>query len=315
MSEASAALAVLATAIFACAAPLAAQRAPRAPLVLELPASTRALGMGNAFLLGSDDADAVFYNPSFAEGLRGFSLAAQRYGDESTLFTAAGGGEWLGGGLGVGLQALDYAVAPGGAGVHEREQDLLGGITTTGAEPVAVSERAATLAFGHRIRGVRAGLAGKLIQQRHGPHETATVAADAAVGADTHGLAIGLAVHDFGRDLRIDGAPVPLPTRVSLQLATRRSITLGPLDLRAAAQLTRSRGGTLLPGGGLELDYWPVIGRTFYARAGARRVEDFDGNPLTLGVGFTGDDIGLDYAYEPFGASGRVHRLGVRWKP
>ncbi len=287
---------------------LAAQSAPRTPLVLELPASTRALGMGNAFLLGSADAAGLFYDPAYADGLRGFSLGAERFGGESTLLTLAGGGAWLGGALAGGLQSLDYAAAASPILRRERERDL----TATGALPVA--EHVATLGYGRPVRGLRVGVAAKLVEQRSGVIHSATVAGDVGFGADVSILAIGLALHDFGRDLRVDRVPVPLPTRVSLQLATRRSVTLGPLDLRAAAALARSRDGTLLPGGGIELGYWPVVGRTFYLRAGARRVEDYGGSPLTLGAGFTGDAIGLDYAYESFNGAA-AHRFEVRWRP
>ena len=45
------------------ASPCLAQSDNVAPLVLELPASTRALGLGGAFVLSSPASGAVFYNP------------------------------------------------------------------------------------------------------------------------------------------------------------------------------------------------------------------------------------------------------------
>src|SRR5690554_7485601 len=44
--------------------------------VLELPASARALSLGNAFAVGTVDSDALFYAPAFSSALRGFSLGA-----------------------------------------------------------------------------------------------------------------------------------------------------------------------------------------------------------------------------------------------
>jgi hypothetical protein len=35
---------------------------------------------------------------------------------------------------------------------------------------------------------------------------------------------------------------------------------------------------------------------------------------VTLGAGFTGDRIALDYAFQSFGDRGDAHRIGLRWR-
>jgi hypothetical protein len=67
------------------------------------------------------------------------------------------------------------------------------------------------------------------------------------------------------------------------------------------------------PAAGVEAAYWPITGRTFFARAGVRRPEQGE-QPFTLGAGFAGDKIIVDYAFEPFEGGRRAHRFGVKWR-
>jgi len=60
-------------------APAKAQTRDKGPLILELPASTRALSLGNAFALGFRDSDAVFYHPGLLGRAQGFGASLQRF--------------------------------------------------------------------------------------------------------------------------------------------------------------------------------------------------------------------------------------------
>jgi hypothetical protein len=80
----------------------------------------------------------------------------------------------------------------------------------------------------------------------------------------------------------------------------------------AAAAVSYREDGTFTPHAGIEVAYWPVSGRTFIGRVGVRYIEDSDIRPLTLGAGFTGDRIGIDYGYQGYDGSEVVHRVGVR---
>jgi hypothetical protein len=69
----------------------------------------------------------------------------------------------------------------------------------------------------------------------------------------------------------------------------------------------------VLPALGVELAYWPITGRTFFVRGGVRRPEE-GAQPFTLGAGYAGDKIILDYALDPFEGGRRAHRFGVKWR-
>lgn len=285
------------------------QNRDRAPLVLELPASTRALGMGGAFPLGSNESDAVFYNAALSGSLRGISIAAQWFGSRSDLFTASGATQWLGGAVAFGLQALDYAVSADALTDDWRGASLLG---ATGEIPIA--ERVASLAYVRRVKGIRVAVTGKLIEQRNAGERDATVGADISTGLPVGPFLLGLAAQNLGMAATIMGQEIPLPDRITLGIATPRTTTVGPLDVGWAAGVSRLHGGRIGAGGGLEISWWPIIGRTFTGRIGYRYEEDVDLEPVTLGAAFSGDRISIDYAWGRYEGGTNVHRFGLRWR-
>ena len=103
--------------------PISAQNERPMPLVLQLPMNTRALGMGNAYVLAQGDADALFYHPGLLDTSRGIALSMSRYGSESSLFAPAAAAEWYRGGVALGLQTLSYSEANFGAGAFARDAD------------------------------------------------------------------------------------------------------------------------------------------------------------------------------------------------
>jgi hypothetical protein len=286
-------------------APAAGQTA-RAPVVLELPVSVRAAALGHAFVLGSIDANSLFHNAAFGESLRGVSGTAHAHGARSTVHAVAGGMEWWGAAVGIGLQSVSYVPdASGDAGVAGR---LLG----RGPDPV--HEQVAALSYARRVRGLRAGLVGKWVEQRTGVQRAGGVAADIAIGTTLGPIMIGLTAQNLGPSLSIAGRDAPLPDRVTLG-ASARPLPVGPLDVTATAAAGRDTRGNLFAGGGAEVSWWPIVGRTFSARlGGTTTAADPGARPLTVGAGFAGDRIALDYAFQSFGERGDVHRIGVRWR-
>jgi len=103
-------------------APLHAQDRERGPLILELPSSTRALALGDAFQLASRDPDAVFYHPGRIARAQGLVASLQRFNANGTLTSLSAGLAWFGGGVALGIQSLAYE-APARAG-HD-VQDIL----------------------------------------------------------------------------------------------------------------------------------------------------------------------------------------------
>jgi hypothetical protein len=269
--------------------------------VLRLPASTRALAMGNAFVAGRGS-EVVFYNPALLALQPGLAAAAQRYNSARTLGTVSAAlatGPW---GAGVGAQMLDYEVravpvGPGG----------IGPVTT-----IAASSLAATLAGSAQFKGVRVGLAGKYVEERLGNTRTGTAAADVGAARDVGPVSVGLAVQNVGGDLRIGGLKTEMPRRATLGAAFG-GYPLGTyFDLAATAAVSVLRNGDVMPAGGVELTYVPLEGWAFSLRAGAHRTELEGEQPVTAGAGISLDRVSLDYAYERFAGQGAAHRVGLR---
>lgn len=270
------------------------------PIVLTQAGSTRALSLGNAFVLGSTDSDAIFYNAAFLEQLRGIGGSVQWIAAEGVqvgrLVTVSGAAEWWRGAVAVGVKAMHYdAVGDDIFPAHAPASGLVAAVT-----------------HARRVWRLRLAATGKLVEQRLGDHRDATVAFDLATAANVSFFSFGLAVQDVGPHLDVDAsfADNDLPSRVTLALATRAR-PLGPLDILATGAFTTEFDGDITAGSGVELAYWPVSGRTFAARLGGLR--DAGGEArLTLGAGFTGDRIAVDYVF--VSTPERTHRIGLRWR-
>lgn len=289
------------------ATPVAAQRPGTLPLVPLLPGSTRALGLGGAYPIGATDSDAIFYNPAVNERLRGASLAVQWAGSAATHYTLSAGIDWWGGALGLGVMATDY---------HTTVSDTVfpadspARLLVRGESPV--SERTALLSYGRRIKGLRLAATGKLLEQRVQTERNVTAALDVATALNISHFTVGLSARNLGPGIEYLGRDYDLPLRAALNASSNNALPAGPFDLGAAAEVSWTRHGEVVPAGGIELSYWPVAGRTFSLRAGGRRPLDGE-KPFTLGGGFTGDRISIDYAFVPYD-DGEVHRVGVRWR-
>mgnify|MGYP001821118100 FL=1 len=288
---------------------------PRGPIILTLPGSTRALSLGNAFLLGSRDSDVLFYNPGLLDRAQGFAGSLQLYGSSSSLATFSAGTSWFSGNVAIGIQSLSYGV--------ESAQVLLGddapGYPTDPGSlrdngDVGVGELVVSAGYSRTLFGIRMGLAGKYIQERFGRSRANTGAVDLGAAKNAGPVTLGLAAQNIGGTISIPGEDVSLPTRFTLGAGSQSKV-VGPLDVSAATALSYQLDGDLIPSIGLEVAYWPVTGRTFFARMGFRHLpEEMSGTPLTFGGGFTGDSIVLDYAYEGFDKGTPSHRFTLGWR-
>jgi hypothetical protein len=281
----------LALAALALAALAPAARA-QAQLVLQLPASTRAAALGNSYAMASAESDAIFYHPALLNSARGIAGSVAFHGSDGRQFGVSGALEWWNGGVGFGLQTVSY-----------------GGLASTG--PSAGGESVASAAYARTLLGFRIGVAGKLIDLRIRDERDETAAADIGIARSVGPVTLGVTGRNIGRDPSIDSAAVDLPTDVTLGAATGTR-PVGPLDLMAAASASWRRDETWAAGGGIEVSWWPIQGRTFTGRAGYRWVEDSDVKPLTLGAGFTGDRIAIDWAFEDVENGDATHRLTIR---
>ena len=288
--------------------PAWAQQNSHPPLLLQLPASTRALGLGNAFVIGSDDPTALFYNPALISPAEGISGGVQRYGSAGTLLTLAGAAEWewATGGVALGVQALSYGVP------SEDPDQLTTEAALLRAGPVGASEMVASVGYARSAGDFELGIAAKWIEQRIGARRDATAAVDLGAMTEVRRVNLGLALQNLGPALEMGGAERELPLSATLG-ATLPSRPVGSLDVGASAAVTAIRGGEVAAGGGVEVAYWPIQGRTFVGRIGLRHTEDDGARPLTLGAAFWGDNLAIEYAYQGF-ETGSTHRIGVAWR-
>ena len=287
---------------------LQAQGRGRGPVILDLPASTSALALGNAFQLSGVSSDAIFYNPALLLRSTGFGMAGQRFGSHSTMLTLSGATDWWKGRVGVGVQTLSYSTnAASPRDIAAGEADLLTGGAT------AVSELVATVGYAQEVFGVRWGIAGKVVEQRMAGSKDAVPAADLGASITLGRITLGLAAQNLGPDVKVGGTDVDLANRVTAGADYRRR-PMGPLDIGGSAAVTRLEDGTIIPALGAEVAWWPVNGRTFIGRVGIRRIEDSPASEITFGGAFMGDAITIEYAYQGFDDLDGAHRLGVSWR-
>lgn len=295
--------------------PTQGQENERGPIILSLPASTRALSLGNTFPLGARDPDILFYNPGLLNRAQGFSGSLQLYGSSSSLATFSAGTSWGSGSVALGVQSLSYGAQGDG---HLASGDFQPVPTDPGSlrenGEIGVGDLVVSLGYGRRLFGIQVGLVGKYIQERFGPSRSSTGAVDLGASAGAGPITLGLAAQNIGPAMSIAGEDPSLPTRFSVG-AGSRSAVVGPLDVSAATALSYQLDGDLIPSVGIEVAYWPVNGRTFFARLGFRQLPDEQsGSPITFGGGFTGDNIVLDYAFESFDTGNPSHRFTLGWR-
>ena len=275
------------------------------PLVLTTTASTRAMALGGAYMMNAGHADALFHHPALLTNASGFGLEVQRWAGHGSATAASAAMGWFGGGVAVGLQTLQAGMQR--AYVPRGQDDLF----TTGEVPL--SERVATVGYARTFFGVQVGVAGKLVDERLGGAHSSTVLVDAGAARQVGPLTVGLTVRDIGDDpFETDGDLGPARVVLGAGAYGRQ---LGPLDVGLAGHLSYASEETVY-GGGLELGYWPISGRTFVARIGVQNApEGSAADPFTFGFAFWGDDLVLEWAYQGFGdLDVGTHRFGVRWR-
>lgn len=298
---------------------LSAQTPGHELAILELPSSTAAMAEGGAFDLSSEDSDGIFYNPATLVPATGLVLGLQRFGDVASQVTLSAATDWWDGGVGLGLQVLEWGAAP--------DRMTAGGVDRLLADgPLATTEWVASAGYAREILGPSVGVVAKLVGRRIGSERHVEPALDLGIAHDLGPIRVGLAVRNLTADLEPSDAaraagdvvaePDPVPERITLGAAFS-GYELGPLDLGSAARLTRRADGDLEAGGGLEVAYWPVTGRTFIGRVGIQTVPDGGASSLTFGAAFHGDALVLEYAYRPvdaFGSEEGLHRVSIGWR-
>jgi hypothetical protein len=183
--------------------PFAGQTREHDPVILQLPASTSA--MGGAFQLTGGRSDAIFYNPALLVIASGFGLDGHTFDSQSNYLALSAATGWWRGNVEVGLQALSYSTdATDGRGVASGQADLL----TGGA--FGSTEFVATVGYAQQTAGVAWGIAAKTVEHRLGGSKDLVLAADIGVSIELGEFRVELAAQNLGSDLRLGGASVDL---------------------------------------------------------------------------------------------------------
>ena len=307
MHARSVVLASLAGVVASFAVPSAAESQARGvgPLVLQLPASTRAAGFGNAYV-AVREAEAVFYNPANAGRAPLVAASAQRYGSEAVLAGFAGSFAFGPAGVGIGAQLVDYHVPlPSYPDLAPNGEQL------TRTAPYPASSVVAAMSLAIPFKGIRWGVAAKVAQDRVAALRDGVLLADVGAAKEIGPVSLGVAVQNLGTSAKVFGTSAALPTRATIGFSGG-GLPVGPLDFGASAALSVRRGGRVTPAGGGEFSYLIIDGVAIAGRLGARLPEKNGELPVTMGGSFSFDRLTLDYAFEPYHGEGSGHRVGIR---
>ena len=306
-------LSLLAISVMLAPLAAAAQGGRTGAIVLELPASARALSLGGAYVAAGGDDAALFYNPSQLATLEGraASLSVQPYIEGSTLGAASAAFQLGPGTVGIGLQVLSYG------SIDEYVCDV-----TTQCErgeatgrTVSANDLAASVGYAMTWRTVRLGGTAKYVRQSLADVSGGAPAIDVGAAIDVwRGATVGLSVQNLGPDLKTGGSSAPLPRslRLGASLPWRG---LGPFDVLGTVEMSQQREGDFLPGGGAEITWTSANGLAFSARVGALAQNSSSASSrIAFGGGVRARQFALDYAYQSFDVLAvATHRFGLRW--
>lgn len=255
----------------------------------------RTAGMGGAYTAFADGPLALYYNAAGLGALERNRLLLQY--DNSFLdinrSDVAFGRPVAGGGFGLGVTVIDY-------GTMIRTTTA----SKTNAGSFSASDMLIRTGYGRPVSD-RLSLGGTLGYYRM---EIADVIADgvtADVGAlyqsPWSGLTFGASVRNIGTRAQFTLDEEELPLTLVLGASYRpANRLLFVLDYESA----RNQGGVIRAGAEYQLIDALAL------RVGYNGSNETD-NGLTLGAGFSFNDIRLDYAYVPFGDLGQSHRISA----
>ena len=299
------------------AASSSAQTTTYGPLGLRMPASARALAMGDIAIAGRDD-DVIFYNPAQLVVARGTSMSFTRlapslYGGTMSTVLRIGSG-----GLGVGVNYLEYHV---NTGIYPISRD---DILEPAAGNVSGTSTLATLGFAQVLRGVRFGASANYAVDEIGVDRFRSVVGDVGVARDFSRFTTALALQHLGTGMDVNPAsgfrPSTNPALAGGSIKPPMKATLGvgwaapagPLDLTATAAVSAMREGHLSPGIGGEASWSWLSGYAISARGGVRYPHEIGNPTLTGGLGFVADRVAIDAGVEFLKGSRAGYRAGFR---
>ncbi|MBC7790937.1 MAG: hypothetical protein H7Z74_13405 [Anaerolineae bacterium] len=286
-----------------------AQNSATAAVFLRLPASTRALALGNVYPAQGGDEAAIFYNPGQLAGPNKLSagMSVQRHIQSTRLATIAARHSLGAGVVGIGIHALDYGTT------EEIAAEPAGGLGSPTGQAISATDFAAALAYAVKRGRFRAGGSVKVVRQQIAGSSGGTGALDAGVAVDFwKDAGIAISVNNIGGRITLSGTSAPIPETARLGIASP-SERFGPLRARAVAEVVHERGQGAGAAGGAEMAWTASESVVLQGRVGASARRLSAASPISFGGGLEVRNFALDYAYQDFAALGATHRVGVRW--
>lgn len=286
----------------------------RSGVLLTLPTSTRALGLGDASGSVTADEWATFLAPAQLARARSFSagMASEAYLASTQLSAVALAIPAWRGTIGIGATMLDYG------SVREIASALPGldGVET--GRTVSAQDNAIVLGYGRaipKLRGVRAGASVEWVQTRVVDLSGQGTALAAGLGwTSRSGWDVTASVQHVGGAITVGATRGVLPQTFRAGVAAPdvhvRSARLRPMievrDVRGAGSSSTLAGELTWPG---------IRGAEFTVRSGyTARYSGDDRAPLSLGAGVGLGRFSLDYALERFSRIDQTtHRVGLRF--
>ncbi|HTS88351.1 MAG TPA: hypothetical protein VMG41_07640 [Gemmatimonadales bacterium] len=269
-------------------------QAPLAPLILTLPVSVRAAGLGGAGVALAGDASATFLNPAGLATIQNIAIegSAQRYPDGSVEGLAAGAFRLLQFDLGGGIHYLRFSDT---SSVRDNLQ-------WTGSAVY----RFGIIALGGTLKYV------SLEDSSGKVRRSATT--DAGLGIHIFDImTLALAVQNIG-SWRVNGGPLALPVSKHLGFSFNFVDPEETARLLGTVEVVWTAGSDRRTVIGMEagavLGKVGLVGRVGYGAPPEGAGQD----EVSLGGGLVLSRLDLDYAYQRRTRLGRdIHRLGVRF--
>lgn len=275
----------------------------RAGVFLEQGVGARAVGMGEAYIVLSDDINSVWWNAAGLGGINSYELLfmhdeyIQGIRQEYGAFGFPLKNNY--GTIGVSINYLDY-------GKYDRTTITSGNSgTTTGS--FGAKSWVGSIAWGKKFSRINFGFNLKYISDKLDNTKASAFGADIGLQYPASELfTIGYTVQNIGTKLKYESERSSLPIVHRIGLGYRQPG--GQINFEADAVKSENDKWQVQLGGEL----WAIKNR-FALRAGYISGRDAE-DKYTVGAGFLYNGLSLDYAYSPFGKLGSSHKASIQYK-
>ena len=256
------------------------------------------MGMGGAFCAVADDASTIYWNPAGLTNISGKEVTAaytQWFADIGHTFLGYAQSLNKNNALGAGLIYL-------GATDTERDEWGVekGSFQIVGMAPI--------IGYAHRLSSrISIGGSVKYVSQKLADVSAGGFAFDIGGLYRTRAgnVTLGMSIQNVGAEIKFIAEGDALPQNTKLGIAYR---IIENFTLALDANLL-SDGQTYVCIGG---EYW--VTNTMALRLGYRTGPADEGISITLGAGFKGERVLLNYAFVPYGDLGNSHRISLGMK-